>query len=76
MKGLVNRMAEGSLDGLLLRYTEYHVRHCRKCEHAVTGLEKLLCRLRGIKPVAKPLDESRWTEIEASWDKAEADALS
>jgi hypothetical protein len=76
MRGLVNRMAEGTLKGWLLRYTRYHIHHCTRCRKAVEALKGLIGRLRGSRgsePVS--LAPDRWSEVSKQWDSKEAEAL-
>jgi hypothetical protein len=76
MRGLVNRMAEGSLGGFLLRYTQYHVHHCTRCRKAVQALKGLIARLRSSgKSGPVDLDETRWKSLENDWAAVENRAL-
>lgn len=71
MRRLVHRLAEGTLAGTLLRYTEYHVRHCTRCRQAVEILRATLDRLRLLKDETPELPEDRWVSIEAAWREHE-----
>ena len=76
MKGLLNRMAEGSLSGLLLWYTKYHAAHCPDCNKTLHALSRLINRLCNLKPAAKTeLPTERWQNIEDQWKEAEEAAL-
>ncbi|HVT11088.1 MAG TPA: hypothetical protein VHE55_02380 [Fimbriimonadaceae bacterium] len=67
MRRLVHRLAEGSLAGILLKYTTYHVKHCTRCRQAVEILRATLARLKRLKEKAPELPEDRWASIEAAW---------
>jgi len=67
MRGLVQRFAEGSLAGVLLKYTKYHVHHCTRCRQAVEVLKAAIARLKKLKDKAAELPEDRWASIEAAW---------
>ena len=67
MRNLVHRFAEGTLAGILLKYTKYHVGTCARCGQAVQVLKATLTRLRLLKEPAPELPEERWSSIESAW---------
>jgi len=71
MRLLVHRFADGSLGGILLRYTKYHVAHCARCRQAVETIRATLGRLRLLKQDAPVLPGDRWASIEAAWREHE-----
>lgn len=71
MRSLVHRFADGSLAGILLKYTRFHVGHCQRCARALNILKATLGRLRLMKEPAPELPKDRWVAIEAAWKEHE-----
>jgi hypothetical protein len=67
MRSLVHRLADGTLAGVLLKYTQYHVHNCTRCRKAVEVLKATLNRLRLMRQPAPELPTDRWASIEAAW---------
>lgn len=67
MRGLIHRMAEGTLAGALLRFARSHVKGCARCAQALAVLRATLAKLRRLRERAPALPEDRWASIEAAW---------
>ncbi|MBS1724428.1 MAG: hypothetical protein JSS66_15910 [Armatimonadetes bacterium] len=72
MVGLLNRLVEGKLGGVLAWYTKKHTDQCEKCGPA---LKALLALRDGLKKAcgeeAVGLSDDRWARIQAACDHAE-----
>lgn len=76
MKVWLSASLDGALSRLALWYTQWHVKHCPRCQAALAALRALRDRLRAL-PVAsgRPvLSPARWQIIEAAWAEAESRA--
>ena len=76
MKGLLSAACDDALDGLTLRFAEWHIAHCPRCAAALAALRTLHARLRalvspGPEAADARLPPERWARLEAAW--AEAD---
>lgn len=74
MRTLVSALADNQLVGILLRFTELHLKGCPQCQHGLATLLALRDRLRGLggsRQDIPPLPASRWTQVEAAWERAD-----
>ncbi len=71
MRVLVSSMADGTLAGVIRRYTVWHLSQCSQCTEALAGLERLRESLHALPMQASGVlsDEHR-AHVDAAWKQA------
>ena len=79
MQTLVSAWVDDALNGLLSRYTEWHVRHCPRCSAAVPVLRALQSRLHQYRLASAgeaTLTSERRAALQEAWERADQAAAS